>query len=664
MSDKVLFNDGDQLSEQNLAQRAAKSNQTDYVERGMSVTPNGDGTIDIGSGHAVVRDADRAWDVFPDPRAGLPLQDSSGTNHVFLTFDAGASDVDESLNYHIDADGSEPSTPSLLIAIVDAGAGAVAEQNSDPSISAEQLNTKPLKVGYWTDSHWGNSSNNSFVSQTALEAKIDEFAADMNSWGDGGADLVILGGDITTEDNSSQSNSQQRITDFRDYLEGQLNDSIPYHMVWGNHEFANAGTWDYQWSYGPWGISEDSDTYYSIDKHHGKIIVLNTGFNDGSEANLDSSVPSGQFDWFKNELESTNKPVYVFTHTPIPPGTHSGYDNIGLYDQAKYGHLIDQHDNIELVTFGHSHHLSNFGRSPSFDHSLVQRWGQTPYFYQHFPHGVGITGTDFDGSVTPYGKLHIYQDGHWWMQQSYAGDDTDYRTDWQSNGGIEPTVEETWESLSWGYQDAITSLDGYQTTEVGSNSAVTIQQTGRPHYQLDVDNSASGNKAAMMMQRSAAPLTNAEGVDWADMVLNVVCEIDNMTDFAGHIGRGFTAAGGQTFVGLYFNSGNTNLWASDGTDFQTGAATLPNPTGGPTHYQIRMTRSLDRISASVDHNTENGAWMCDEHVPPLDNSTTSADAQSHLYLFNAEARTKSATAQTLRIYDWNIEIAPRLNMTV
>jgi len=89
----VVWQDGDDLSEQNLTQRAAKTNQSDYVERGLGITADwAAGTIDIGSGYAVVRDGQQAYDVFPDAQAGVSLPNSSGSNYVYLTHDPATDD--------------------------------------------------------------------------------------------------------------------------------------------------------------------------------------------------------------------------------------------------------------------------------------------------------------------------------------------------------------------------------------------------------------------------------------------------------------------------------------------------------------------------------------------------------------------------------------------
>src|SRR6056297_1059356 len=137
MADKVLFQTDDALSETNLAARRARDNSTDYVERGLGVTPDwANGKFDVSAGHAVVKNGVKAYDVFADPRTGLSLADSSGTNYVFLVVDpSNRNDVTIVVN----TDGSAPSNPSLLIQKLDASAKISSAVNRRPSASYDSI---------------------------------------------------------------------------------------------------------------------------------------------------------------------------------------------------------------------------------------------------------------------------------------------------------------------------------------------------------------------------------------------------------------------------------------------------------------------------------------------------------------------------------------------
>lgn len=151
MTGKVLFNGGDALSETNLAEVAAKHNQSDYVERGLVLSPNwSTNELQIGSGHVVIRDGTLAYDVFPDERSGsdaLSLPNSNGQNYIHLTFDPDASDPDGSITYEISGDNSPPSTPSLLVATADTSTEDAIEQNRDPDAKFEALDANEGNIG-------------------------------------------------------------------------------------------------------------------------------------------------------------------------------------------------------------------------------------------------------------------------------------------------------------------------------------------------------------------------------------------------------------------------------------------------------------------------------------------------------------------------------------
>lgn len=128
----VTFQDGDDLSESNLTKRAAKTNQTDYVERGLGfAVDSANGTVTIGSGFAIVRDGTQAYEVRPDQAADLTLADSSGVNYIYLAIEPG---TDDSIYYHIDTDKSAPTDPALYLGQADGSDGSSTEQNREPDI--------------------------------------------------------------------------------------------------------------------------------------------------------------------------------------------------------------------------------------------------------------------------------------------------------------------------------------------------------------------------------------------------------------------------------------------------------------------------------------------------------------------------------------------------
>jgi len=175
----VVWQDGDDLSEQNLTQRAAKTNQTDYVERGLGITADwAAGTIDIGSGYAVIQDGQQAYDVFPDAETDVSLPNESGSNYVYLTHDPA---TDDSVSIHVDDDDTPPSTPSLKRAVVDTSAESVTPLNSAPDgefgdFSADTL-TSPLDGGEQTVTNLGGVSTTLSDKTLSSLGSLEDFIA-------------------------------------------------------------------------------------------------------------------------------------------------------------------------------------------------------------------------------------------------------------------------------------------------------------------------------------------------------------------------------------------------------------------------------------------------------------------------------------------------------
>jgi hypothetical protein len=145
MVDRVLFQTDDALSEQNLAEQRARKNSTDYVERGLTLDPNWTtNTVNIAAGHAAIRADSRAYDLFSDARSGVSLPTTSGTTHLYLTFDPANQD---DISYHLDTDDSPPLTPSLKIGELDGSAQTVVELNRAPTATFDDVTASTVTTG-------------------------------------------------------------------------------------------------------------------------------------------------------------------------------------------------------------------------------------------------------------------------------------------------------------------------------------------------------------------------------------------------------------------------------------------------------------------------------------------------------------------------------------
>jgi len=182
VSGSVDFQTGDDLSETALGKREAKSNQSDYVERGLgfSVDAAG-GTVTIGSGYAVVRDGTKAYDVDPDQATDITLPDSSGLNYIYLAIEPG---TDDSIYYHLDTDKSAPTDPAVYIGQADGSDGSKSEANRDPAGEFRSLDTPELKGGVT-----GNNSLTDLLGE-GLDVVSNKLRVISNIWDEGNNEIV------------------------------------------------------------------------------------------------------------------------------------------------------------------------------------------------------------------------------------------------------------------------------------------------------------------------------------------------------------------------------------------------------------------------------------------------------------------------------------------
>jgi len=143
MSYNIFPLSGDTITESDWTAILDRANARDYVERGLTVSLNGDGTIDIGAGLAFIRDSgnNQTYPVEDESgTTGVQLADTSTTNYVYLTFDPSASDVEGSVEYHVNTDQTPPAgQPSLLIAEANESTSTITPRNQEPSVSANSL---------------------------------------------------------------------------------------------------------------------------------------------------------------------------------------------------------------------------------------------------------------------------------------------------------------------------------------------------------------------------------------------------------------------------------------------------------------------------------------------------------------------------------------------
>ncbi|WP_210423582.1 hypothetical protein, partial [Halorussus marinus] len=210
MADRVIFQNDDALSEQNLSQQRARENSTDYVERGLTVSADwSNNEIDVAAGHAVIKDGANAYDVFPDSRTNKALADGSGMNYVFLVIDPTNQD---DVSIPVNATGSAPSSASVLVAEVDAGAEAVVATNQAPdatfgSAEAQSFSTGELSnVARFIEAGTSLSDINDELSQpgTVVFEAGNHFVSDWIKIGTSDITIIVeTGAHIKFEDTAS-----------------------------------------------------------------------------------------------------------------------------------------------------------------------------------------------------------------------------------------------------------------------------------------------------------------------------------------------------------------------------------------------------------------------------------------------------------------------------
>lgn len=196
----VLFQTGDALSEANLRTVAAKGNQTDYVERGIGLTPDHTNEeLDIGAGHAVIEDNNEAYDLYPDEVTGISLVTTTGVNHVFLAHRPG---TDDDIYIHIDSDDTAPADPSLKIGTVDAGNDTHTELNRAPDASFETLALDDLDFEDDESIDWGTDTDfATYYDSTRDEWVVEDLINNVVKLaiGKAGSSVSILNGAVETE---------------------------------------------------------------------------------------------------------------------------------------------------------------------------------------------------------------------------------------------------------------------------------------------------------------------------------------------------------------------------------------------------------------------------------------------------------------------------------
>ena len=207
MTDRVLFQTDDALSEANLGRVLDRSNARDYVERGFDAIANwGDSEVTVGAGVAFVHDSqtDRTVVVDADERT-VSLADAGGDNRVHLVVDDSAQDA---VRLDVRADSSDPAGPSLLLLEADAAAETLTDRNRLPRVqSREPTDAEDVARKAETDAldatKAGLPINTADLSDDAVTAaKIAAAAVESGQIADGAVGVDELAAALGTSDSN------------------------------------------------------------------------------------------------------------------------------------------------------------------------------------------------------------------------------------------------------------------------------------------------------------------------------------------------------------------------------------------------------------------------------------------------------------------------------
>ena len=209
---------------------------------------------------------------------------------------------------------------------------------------SERDNRKPFFFIQMSDPQFGFSdANKSVGKETLLYEKAVGIVNRLNP------DFVVITGDFVHDHaDSIQWREFNRIT-------GMISESVPVHMVPGNHEYSTNPS------------EEEFARYkevYGDDKFcfsHKKNLFI--GINSYLLKTDSNKLEDIQFEWLENELEGAKniRNIVVFTHHPFfatDPDEPETYSNIGLEKRNKYLELFNKFG-VKAVFAGHFHKNSS-----------------------------------------------------------------------------------------------------------------------------------------------------------------------------------------------------------------------------------------------------------------------------------------------------------------
>lgn len=297
-------------------------------------------------------------------------------------------------------------------ALIGLGSGNAtsSEQTQDQCTSGDQnsnatYDQESLRIGIINDTHMRKTRRAEDIPKFSVQrAEYQQFVDAMNKRVK--PDFVVHQGDLADgwtengDDVAAVSTIAQRIRRLKEILHEKLD--MPVYNIMGNHAYHNGDkniSEIYRAVNSDW--SETSDTWYSITNGGYEFIFLNTAYSDTPQPYFyDHTAPVEEVEWLRDKLEETaERPAFVFTHVPIPPGCGGRYDQ--FVHQGHIRDILANSSNFVAGFFAHSHHCEEWDRLRE-----QQDEAGNQYYHNTQPH----QWMD-DRSQVPWSVLQIEDDG-------------------------------------------------------------------------------------------------------------------------------------------------------------------------------------------------------------------------------------------------------------
>ncbi len=203
------------------------------------------------------------------------------------------------------------------------------------------MDSRPFVIAQLSDIHCGSVYFDGRLLESAV-AEIVEL----------GPDLVVVGGDLTTEGYPSE------FRDARAYLEPLFENSLTVLVIPGNHDAKNVGFLHFVDAFGPGDVEDKGDRVMSLkvpgagesDPLRVQVVAIDSSKPDLNEG----EVGRERYRWIRDQFSGESDfRVFVLHHHLVPvPGT--GRERNTVWDAGDVLALLAQLD-VDLVLSGHKH---------------------------------------------------------------------------------------------------------------------------------------------------------------------------------------------------------------------------------------------------------------------------------------------------------------------